>query len=675
MNKDQYLTVLNAYEHDASQNIDQVNCVNAELQRRYNGEPYGDELPERSSYVSNDVMDVIEADMPGLARSFLGAGKICVFQPTTDKQEDIEEAKQKTEYIDWIVRGQKDSFRVQHGFLKDIEINKFGALKFFMEEKTDKRQVEYENISLSELSALEESLNGENVQNVEIIARTEIGGNEENQTVSVTFEVTQKTKIARVIGVPPESLLLSSGATSAEDANLVGDKIIRTRGELLQEGFTEKQIIDLPTHSSSSSTLTQIRLNDTGGVHEDSFKAWSNESVQISDFVVMIDKDGDGIPERRKIIKSGNVILSDELFDIAPYVITSAMLISHSAIGISRAEITAPTALIQTTLKRGLLDNSYAHNSPQIGINDNVNVDDLAVRRPGGLVRVAGENNPGQSIFGMNIEYVGAQALQVIQYMDQSRAQTTGTLMASQGLHSDQFAQETAARFNGVQDASKSKIELVARVIAETAYKSLYDGLAWMVSQFQNTDVEIMVLGKALTVNPSNWKFKHFAKSTIGLGAGDGERTTETITGILNLQRQLKAEGSPLVDDSKIYNSIDSLLKSLDIHNTVEFFNNPAQPEQLIRAENEAMKAALQQAQQMLQQMQNPLAEAEKIKAEASLIGKKSDRDLNAAKLLENQRQFDVSAEQKAISDKQKLAFDLTKLEADTNKDIPGSLI
>jgi len=699
MDEDQYLSVINAFEADAIQHNRNFNVENEELQRRYKGENYGDERPERSKIISNDVQDVVEADMPSLARVFLGASKICIFEANTEDPKEIEEAKEKTEYIDWIVRSQEDSFRVQFGFLKDVDIQKLGALKFFMEDIVEKRIIPHEDISFEELAELEESLDGEDVESIEIITRSEIrgeppaDGQTDNQRLDVEFEVTRNTRRARVMGIPLESFLISSNATDEEDANLVGDRVKQTRGELLQEGHSMETVISLPTAASTSSqeptndsTLAQIRFDDDGGVNKDSFSAWATQMVEITDVVIKIDKDGDGVAERRHIIKSGNIILEDEPFEIVPYAITSAILVSHTAIGISRAELAAPTARIKTAILRGIADNIYSVNAPRIAVNENVNQDDLLTQRPNGQVRVEGKENPGNSIFPINIEYIGDKALQVVQHFDQSLAKTTGSLLANQGLQGDTFEKETATRFTGIQEKGAEKIELVARVIAETAYKRLYNGLAWLVSQYQTTEVEIMVLGKPLTVNPANWKHRHFAKSTIGLGAGDGERTTETISAILSLQRQLKAEGSVLVDDVKIYNSINSMLKTLDIHNTAEFFNNPEQPEQLLKAQNEILTATVQQLQQILEQSQNPLAEAETIKAQAqassaqvkgqvSLITANSKAQLDAAKLREDARQFNIKTAQDANQNQQKTAFNLTKLEVDSGQNIPGSAV
>ena len=72
---------LDLMTHDATGNNSTFIAENEYLLDRYEGNPYGDEEPERSKVISNDVMDVVEADMPSLARVFLGPGEILQFKP------------------------------------------------------------------------------------------------------------------------------------------------------------------------------------------------------------------------------------------------------------------------------------------------------------------------------------------------------------------------------------------------------------------------------------------------------------------------------------------------------------------------------------------------------------------------------------------------------------------
>lgn len=664
MSQSQYETVVKSFVASAKDNRASIEADSIELMRRYNSEKYGTEKPGRSSYVSNDVQDVIEADMPSLARSFLGANKICVFPPSGDSQENIDEAKQKTEYIDWLVRGQRESFRINHGFLKDIEILKIGALKWSICEDVDVSIITKSGFTEDDVDDFIESQDGE----VELISRSG-----DSDVFDLEFKITKKSLMPRLIGVPVESLLFSPNAVSEEDASLVGDVCTKTRGELLQDGFDVEVISEIPTSSSHKDAgLSLIRPNSDGVISEDSFADWATQTVEIYDLYVKVDKDGDGVAERRHIVMGGDVIIEDEPFEKVPYAITSAILSSHSLIGTSRAELAAPTAKIQTALKRGLLDNGYLHNRPRVAINDRVEEDDLLSGV--GVIHVDGEDHPANSMHSLTVPYIGNEALQVIQYMDQARAQTTGSLMASQGLSADDFGKETATRFNGVQDASKAKIELVARVIAN-AYSRVYDGMLWLASEFQSGDYYFMAGDSEMLVTPSSWKFKHKAKSKIGLGAGDGQGSSETLAGILALQSQLKAEGSSLVDEVKRFNTIDATLKAMDIHDTSLFFNNPERPEQLIVRENEILKQSVEQLQQMVQELQNPLAEAEKIKQEAFLLKAENDAKIKILQEQEKARQFDVSTGQKQEFHDDEITVKLTELELENSKNIEGSIV
>lgn len=675
LSKDQYLSILKCYESDAETNRTNIMARSAETLRRYKRELYGNEKPNRSKFVSNDVADVIEADMPSLARTFLGAKKPVMFKPKSKDPEDIQEAKDKTEYIDWVVRKQLDSYRTQYGFLKDLEMQPYAALKFYVEDVTEKTTHTREGISLDELEEVQESLNGEEVDKIEIVSRSEIYGDDElSEKIDVEFEVTSTKRCAKVSGVPIENLLIATGSRDEYDSPIIGERHEKTRGSLLAEGMEMDQINKIQS-CSNSTTLDSIRW-ENGRPTSDSFADWASQKVLIYDYLVRVDKDGSGTPELRHVIKSQNdVILLDEPFELINYVVTSQILMSHTIEGDSRGNQTRPVAELKTALVRGLLDNTYSHNAPQVGVNENVNYDDLLTKRPNGIVRTKGKENPGQSIFPFNVDYIGDKALQVIQYADQSRAQTTGALLASQGLSADQFEKETATRFEGVNEEGKAKIELVARTICETAYVKLYSGLAKLLSIYQTTEVEIMVLGKPMKTNPSEWKYEHSAIGMVGLGAGDGEKSSEALTGILGLQRSLLQEGSPLVDQLKIYNTIQLLMESLDIHSSEQFFNNPEQPEQLLLRNNELLQNAVQQLQMALEQQANPLAESEQIRAQAKLVEAQGKQQLEIAKLQEQIRQFNIKSAQNQQQHDQDTAVSLTKIEADTNKNVPGSLI
>ncbi len=654
---------LDLMTHDATGNNSTFIAENEELLNRYHGNPYGDEQPERSKVVSNDVMDVVEADMPSLARIFLGPSELLKFKPNTSKEEDVKEAEDKTKYVNWQVREQPWSFAVLHGFIKNAVMLKSSVAKYFIEETTEIEEHKKTGLSDEELSLFQDSLKGEDVKSVEIV-REETTEGEENDVV---FKVERTVKSVKIINVPLENFRLTKNAEDKNTAPMVGDVSLMTRGELMALGFTREEISVIPIAGSveENSRMDQIRDADEGGPDDDTvISDWASEEVEIEDLYPLIDFDGDGITERRHVMRSGDIILVNEVFNHVPYAMMSSILMPHKAIGMSRGEITAPTARVKTAVLRGINDNIYAVNSPRMMVNKNVHMDDLLVIRPNGAIRTKQDTPVGNDIMPVMIPYIGDKALQVIQYWDQARAQSTGSLLASQGLNADELGKETATRFTGVQDASKGKIELVARVMAETGFRQLFEGIAWLDANFQDSATEIEVLGHELSVNPADWRFKHHVVSKVGLGAGDDEHVLQTMTGLWTIHQQLQAAGSPMTDEIKRFNILKNMVNAAGLPEEGEFFNDPERPETLVTAQNEILTKMVKQLQEQLQQMQNPLAEAETIKAQAKLIEAQGKQSLDVAKLQEDQRQFNIQTAQKQDQFMKDIAIQLTAIES-----------
>lgn len=689
MTDEELCTRLKDREANAIQFNSRFGTENEDNLSYYLAEPFGNEVAEQSQVVSTDCADVVEADMPSLARVFLGPNPVITFPPNSESEVDVKEAEEKTQYIDWLVRGQSHSFQTQLGWLKDSEIQKFGAVKYFIEDTKTAKEVSFKGLTALEIEQTKQDLDSKDVKSIEVVKQDEQDVEEgEEPTSDITFRVTVRSgNKATYKGVNTENFLITKGSESVDEADLVGDIMTKTRGELKAMGVTVKQINKIPTAGSKtieSGQMNQLRFKSEGGdsniVVSDE---WAAEHVELLDLYVRVDYDQDGIAERRRILKarSAEVIIINEAFDHVPYAVISSIMMPHSAIGRSRVEVTKSNQLQKSKLLRESFDNTELVNHPGIIVNDdNVNVDDMLTVRSGRIIRTDGI--PQQDAFPLTIPSVLNESLQFIQYLDFARAQTTGTLMASQGLDAEALSKETATRFEGVQDEGSAKIELVARGIAEVGYKKLYDGMAWLVSQFQDSATEIMVLGKELSVDPTKWRFDHKAKSEISEGAGDQQKQSNTLTGIYQLQTQLKAEGSLLVDDVKRFNTLDKIVKVNGLPRVDEFFNNPEIPKELLQAQNEQLTQAVEQLQQMVEQMQNPLAEAEQIRAQAKLTEAQGKRELDIGKLLQDAKEFQeemrldmAKLKEAGRQADQKTAVELTKIEVDSGTDIPGAVI
>lgn len=655
---------------------------NEKYLKYYLGDPFGDEVEGRSQVISTDVQDLVESDMPSLARVFLGAGDPVEFRSSSPDKVSIQEAKDKQAMVSWIISNVKNSFRTQHDWLKGSEIQSLSPLEYGIEEVERARTKRYRGMSEEELAILMADLEDDpQVDKVDIAEQDE---SENPGTFDVLIKITSKTQEYFMRCVPVDDFIISRNAWNKDDADIVGKRFTKSRGQLIAEGFDYETVNTLPSdEGDENNSLKEIRYSGQGGeAAETEVDGWANQMVSGIDCYVKIDYDGDGISERRHVIKCGNEILTNEAFDHVPYAIISSMLMPNNIVGRPRAELAMQYQRTNSVLRRQILDNVYAVNNPRNVVSDAVEIDDMLDIRLNGIIRTDG--NPAESVMPLVTPYIGDKALQVVQYLDSARAQSTGSLMSNQGLEADNLHKETATRFEGMEEAAKSKIELVARVIAETGYKDLWEGMAWFATHYQDTDLEMYVLGREMVVNPANWKFDHHVGATVGTGAGDDDKTLRNLSALYNAQNQLIMEGSPLADDQKRYNTLNGMVKALGKTNTSEYFNNPEAPDEIVMAENQIMKAQLKQ---MQEQMQSPLAEAEQVKAQASIEKEMMQQKFNAqleqykteAKAREEQAK-QMAKYQTDLQDLQfkyaqlttKTGFDYSKLEVENSVDIPG---
>lgn len=639
MNEQEYIGKIIAADVDAKAYGYELRQINDETMARYNSDPWN-EVEGHSTVQSTDIQDVVESDMPSHVRTFLGSTNVLEFQANTGNPREVQEAKDKTALVDWVIKHQPDYFRLMHSWIKTGEIKKFAAVRYDWCEDEKVLERKYSGLSEAEAANIKLTMLEDDQRDDTDIDL--VKDETDDDGVNLEFRIKTTTKSVKITSIPTDNFVISRNATSEDDAEIVGDDELVSKSDLISAGFDKETVMSL---TASTQRTNEGDHNQYADVNDP-----ASELVLVSTRCVKIDRDGDGIAERRKVIYSGTTLLEDEPFDHVNYALWSAILMPDEAIGKSRAEITVKTQDVKTALVRGMVDNTYRVNSGRTVVNtQNTNIDDVLTQRANGVIRTKGDVR--QAVAALETPYVADKTLQVIQYMDFARSQRTGTLMASQGLSSDTLQEETATRFTGIQDEGAAKTELVMRVFAETGLRKLYEGIAWTLTHFQDSKMEIMVLGKEMEINPSMWRYDHRAISNVGIGASDDE-VLANMGSLLTIAQQLKANGSLLIDDVKVYNMLDRVVKSMGQRDTSAYFNNPEIPEETLIAQYEQVLQFAEQAKMQLEQ-QNPLAQAEQVKAQASLLNtqikeqsNQQKNELDLAKLIQDQNQFNAKLQE-----------------------------
>ncbi len=336
MSETELLAVLRSQIGDTTRDADDtLRQSNLELYNRYNLEPYGNEEEGRSQVQSSDVFDTVESDMVAFTRIFQGANKVMEFRPTEGADpEEVEEANQKTEYADFLVRRQHDSFCAINGWMKAAGFTKASILHYYHETVEKPEYVKFEGLSEIELAQTLETLEGEKgVDRVDIESQDEDEG-----AFNVRFKLVRKRKRIAYSHIPAEDFRITRGSESKDSAPLVGHVTRKTKGELIAEGYDKALIKGLPITGDEKAETRRKRFEDQGGYDKETGYHWTNDKVEVEVLYSLVDYDCDDIPERRHILKIGQHVLENEPFGHVPYAMLSQILVPHSVIGKSRGE-------------------------------------------------------------------------------------------------------------------------------------------------------------------------------------------------------------------------------------------------------------------------------------------------------------------------------------------------
>ena len=640
---------------------DQVQRNREEMYRRYMGEPYGDEEPDMSQVVSTDVSDTIEWMMPSLVEIFAGAEETVRFEPVG--VEDEQAAEQETAVLNHVFFNHNDGFLIFYEWFKDALLAKNGTVKFWWEERERVEIEEYRGLNDEELFSvvndLRAKIEDESEDAFEFDA--EPTGEEDAEASSgPTFKgvkgtVTIEEQSSKVVGemademtgemlpvyehafkarlryedgrvrvavVPPEDFLLSPRHTSIflDDIDFCCHRVRTTVGDLLAEGYDEEAVSGLDTDDQAyvSETVRDARhREDTGTTDEDAtYAGAAMRPVIYYECYVRTDRDGDGIPERWKVAFDGSKIMTrdgepdmEEWQGPPPFAAITPIIMSHKYYGRSPAELVEDLQRIKTVLIRQLLDNVYSTQNPtteipEVAIGENTIDDFLTMRAGGKIIRTA---QPGM-MREVPIPPIAPQLLQVIEYVDTLRENRSGVTRYNQGLDASSL-NKTASGINQILTASQQKIQLIARVFAETGVRALFRGLHRTMTHFGRREMSLKLRNKWVEVDPRHWRERYDMAVNVGLGMGSKDSRIQHLLSILEIQREARMAGSPLVDDGKIYNTLAKLVEAVGLKSAEPYFHDPRDEEGNVMqspAENEdpvaAALAAAEQAKAALEQ-------------------------------------------------------------------------
>lgn len=567
----------------------EINHQRSDLYERYMGEPYGDEVEDRSSVVMSDISDTIEWLMPDLMEIFTAGDRTVEFEP--QGPEDERGADQETDVLNYVIDRKNKGFYVLYQWFKDALIAKNGIVKRYWDERQVIEVEEYEEMTPDELArtVAQIELDGGEYEVLE-----QSGGVDEEtghfEPFHVKLRITRTLKEPRVVNVPPEEFILSPRHNSIylDNVAFCAHRQTLTVTDLIEMGFDPDQVMALPDQDDEYEEEKYERFNA-----KHAYEALDAEEpdetmreVAIYECYIRADYDGDGKAELLQVYVGGegNEVLNwadggpaVEQVDAVPFSALTPVILSHKFYGRSIAEIVEDLQRIRTVLVRQMLDNVYLTNNADKIVGEDAasenTLSDLLVSRPGRIVRA----NTVDAVRYEQPPQIVPQALAAIEFVDTLRENRTGVTKYNQGLDANSL-NKTASGVSQIMNAAQKKVALIARIFAETGVTDLFLGLHRMMRKGPMKKITLRLRNEWVEVDPQTWKERADMRVTVGLGTGNKDQQIQRLFAILEQQKEGKAAGLAWVQDKHLYHTLSKLVEAAGFPSVDPFFDDPEHP-------------------------------------------------------------------------------------------------
>jgi hypothetical protein len=683
MTEDELETTVRQYIADAVQYIeDEISPVRAESTKYYQGDPFGNEQDGRSQVVSRDVRDSIQAILPSMMRVFFGSEKTVEFVPRN--ADDAPMAEQATDYINHILQQDNDAVGIFYSVFKDALMNKGGFVKWWWDDSQEVHTYNFEGLEEGALGLIlqEDGVEAISVESVpapgvpqEQLAQMQAQGQPPPQVYNVEIKRSRQRDRVAIETMPPEEFFVDAAATSLENAQVVGHRTLATISSLVALGYDramlEEHLTDQVAFTNSDEYWARYNDRTTG---MGPISAYEQRRVLYVEAWCYIDYDGDGLAELRRVCTVGDnyKVVNNEPASSIPFAMFACDPEPHVFFGSDIADLTKDIQRIKSAVLRGMLDSLSFALYPRTGfVEGMVDVDDLLNPEVGSLIRM---RQPGM-VQQLDVPFLGKEAFPMVSYLDQMKEARTGLSGASQGLNPDVLQSTTRAAVDATVRGAEQRLELMARLFAETGFKRMFKGILKLVIEHQDKERVLRLRDEWVPVDPRVWDSSMDCTVNVGLGSGLTDERLAVLNQVLMRQQEALEKlgpNNPLVGLGNIRHTLTKMLEISGYKDSNQFFKpipidfeppppappKPSPEELLVQAQMadiQARSAIDQQKVELAAYKAQQLDERES----ARIAGDISIREFQAeSKAAQQQTDFDNDVDLEVLKARLKEAYD-----------------
>lgn len=570
----------------------------------YFGKPRGDEIDGRSKVISMDVADMVEQTVaqvvPALTTDNLG-------EFSAYNAAEATQAKAESAAVNWAILTQNNGLVEFIAAVKDGLLQRNGIIEIDIDEHIEISEESFENVPLSALSQLEEMPNIEltGADTVEEGMFTEEGQILVEPTYNIELKKQNKVKQLIVEAVAPDEFRVNGDHNSIflHNARFVCRTKFPTRSELIQQGYDPAIIDDLPATTTRTDIDARARSRDE---QENELEAAqkAGERIQIEKCIYLVDMDGDGIAERRRIIKAGSKILENEIFPVVPFAAWTPFLLPHRFYGLSMFDKIKQTQDVKTAFLRKTLDNAESIINQRVTVVANqVNMDDVLSSRPNGVVRAKRTD----AVSPWPVQSLGDTGFKMLGYMDKTRKEAGGAQLDLGTSENMPVQGQTAHGMERWMSSQEQLGYLMTNMCANTLIKETYRISHIMLRTFMPEELTYENDGQMVSTNPMMWPPRPKVKINVQLSMAERQRKYMILTDEIAQQKEDMASGKSGVTASlqTLYSARLDRAKIAGIENPERYWIDPTS--------QESQQAAQQNQQGAMAQQQHDDAQNDKL--------------------------------------------------------------
>lgn len=556
----------------------QQSIIQPTVRERYNiyyadKEYYAHKFPilsKTSSLVSTDVADTIEWALPSLMKVFTGSDEVITVAGVTE--EDDQNAGVMQSLLVYQLQRQNKFFPILYNWMKDALITGMGIIKCYWE-RTEGYTPETAQLNADALRLLTQT--GVEITNVE---GPDIMG-DFTVTWNSPYYIKNSPKLENIL---VSEFLYSPDAKNLEDANFIAHRKKVTMSHLRQkerEGIYAN--VDMVHPDSGPISWITDQVEDVIGDHytplHNNQQDKAREEVTIYECYTKIDFNNDGVLEDMIITVAGDVILRAEpnymgrhpFFSISPTKDPHRIWVKRSY-----AELIGELQDMKVALTRQIVQNIALTNDPKMILaEESINISDYIEGRK--VIRKKPGSPMGDAAMPMPVNQLSPQTFQFLEYLEGQKENRTGITRYNQGLDANSL-NKTASGISAILGQSSQRLELIARMFAETGISELFRFMVSLNQKFVDQNTVVRLTNKQLRVSPDDLNGNFDLIVNAGISISTKESTIMTLQTMLTALMQTQAAGIPIVTPQNIYNLFKKWIESAGFKNYSDYVTDPA---------------------------------------------------------------------------------------------------